>query len=134
MDVHKPKSFHGWRELLKEFGIIVVGVLTALAAEQAVEWLHWRNLVDEGRRDLAVSYARINWIAAERDLQSRCFGVRLKEIAGVLDQAAKSGRLPPVGDIEEPHIRLWSETEWPTLVAAQTAVHFPRAEARQYSA
>ena len=43
MDIHKPKPWHGWREFLKEYVIIVVGVLTALAAEQAVEWLHWRH-------------------------------------------------------------------------------------------
>ncbi len=36
MDVHKPKLFHSWRELLREFGIIVLGVLTALAARVSV--------------------------------------------------------------------------------------------------
>jgi hypothetical protein len=30
-------------EFLKEYAIIVIGVLTALAAEQAVEWLHWQS-------------------------------------------------------------------------------------------
>jgi hypothetical protein len=37
---HAPKPVHGWREFLKEFGIIVLGVLTALALEQLVEKLH----------------------------------------------------------------------------------------------
>lgn len=32
MDIHKPKPWHGVREFLKEYLIIVVGVLTALAA------------------------------------------------------------------------------------------------------
>jgi hypothetical protein len=36
MDIHKPKLWHGLRDFLKEHGIIVLGVLTALAAEQAV--------------------------------------------------------------------------------------------------
>lgn len=36
MDIHKPKPWHGPREFLKEYLIIVVGVLTALAAEQTV--------------------------------------------------------------------------------------------------
>ena len=30
MDIHKPKPWHGFREFLKEYAIIVVGVLTAL--------------------------------------------------------------------------------------------------------
>lgn len=45
MDIHKPKPWHGIREFLKEYIIIVVGVLTALGAEQGVEWLHWRHEV-----------------------------------------------------------------------------------------
>ena len=45
MDIHKPKPFHGWREFLKEYGIIVLGVLTALSLEQAVEWVHWQEQV-----------------------------------------------------------------------------------------
>ncbi|WP_095011727.1 hypothetical protein [Tsuneonella mangrovi] len=46
MEIHKPKPFHNWREFLKEYGIIVLGVLTALALEQAVESWHWRHEVE----------------------------------------------------------------------------------------
>jgi hypothetical protein len=46
MDIHTPKPWHGLREFLKEWGIIVVGVLTALAAEQIVQALDWRHKVD----------------------------------------------------------------------------------------
>jgi hypothetical protein len=45
MDIHKPKPWRGVREFLKEYVIIVVGVLTALGAEQGVEWLHWQHEV-----------------------------------------------------------------------------------------
>lgn len=34
---HLPKPLHGWREFVGEVGIIVLGVLIALGAEQAVE-------------------------------------------------------------------------------------------------
>ncbi|THD51712.1 hypothetical protein [Phenylobacterium sp.] len=37
MDIHKPKPWHSFREFLKEYGIIVLGVLTAIAFEQTVE-------------------------------------------------------------------------------------------------
>ena len=47
MDIHKPKSIRNWREFLTEIGTIVLGVSIALAAEQAVEWWHWRG---QGRR------------------------------------------------------------------------------------
>jgi hypothetical protein len=39
MDIHKPTPWNGWREFLKECAIILVGMLTALSAEQAVEAL-----------------------------------------------------------------------------------------------
>jgi hypothetical protein len=37
MHVHLPKALHGWRELAKEVGIIVLGVLIALTFEQIVQ-------------------------------------------------------------------------------------------------
>src|SRR3954466_2934017 len=41
MEVHRPKTApHTWRAFLREYVIIVLGVLTALAAEQSVGWLH----------------------------------------------------------------------------------------------
>ena len=45
MDIHKPKPWHGVREFLKEYVIIVVGVLTALAGEQIVERAEWAHKV-----------------------------------------------------------------------------------------
>ena len=40
MHVHLPKPLHGWREFAGEVGIIVIGVLIALGAEQVVETVH----------------------------------------------------------------------------------------------
>lgn len=52
MDVHKPKLVHNWREFLKEYAIIVVGVLTALFAEQAVQSIEWHHKVDAAIADM----------------------------------------------------------------------------------
>jgi hypothetical protein len=49
MDIHKPKPWHGTREFGKELATIVLGVLIALGAEQAVEWLHMRTEMAEAR-------------------------------------------------------------------------------------
>lgn len=43
MHVHLPKPLHGWREFAGEVGIIVIGVLIALGAEQVVETIHLRQ-------------------------------------------------------------------------------------------
>ena len=37
MHFHLPKPLHGWREFVGEVGIIVIGVLIALGAQQVVE-------------------------------------------------------------------------------------------------
>ncbi|HWC55911.1 MAG TPA: hypothetical protein VG434_02960, partial [Sphingomicrobium sp.] len=47
MHFHLPKPLHGWREFAGEVGIIVVGVLIALGAEQVVEEWRWHRQVGE---------------------------------------------------------------------------------------
>lgn len=59
MHIHLPKPLHGWRAFVGEVGIIVVGVLIALAAEQVVEALHWRAEMS-GERQALYSEAREN--------------------------------------------------------------------------
>lgn len=54
MHFHLPKPLHGWREFAGEVGIIVVGVLIALGAEQVVEsidWHHRRELAENAMRE-----------------------------------------------------------------------------------
>ena len=43
MHFHLPKPLHGWRAFAGEVGIIVVGVLIALAAEQLVSSIRERD-------------------------------------------------------------------------------------------
>ena len=43
-----------WRWLLSEYVIVVLGVITALAAQQLVEYFHDRHQLQDARRDLGV--------------------------------------------------------------------------------
>ena len=52
MHFHLPKPLHGWREFVGEVGIIVVGVLIALGAEQLVQNLRDRQLAHEARSNI----------------------------------------------------------------------------------
>ena len=72
MDIHKPKPWHGWRELAKEVGTIVIGVLIALGAEQAVEWLHQRHEVEEARSAIRVELADDLTYAEITMVEDRC--------------------------------------------------------------
>ncbi|MBV9549054.1 MAG: hypothetical protein JO256_05205 [Alphaproteobacteria bacterium] len=94
MDIHKPKPIHSWREFLKEYAIIVLGVATALAAEQAVVTLHDRAKAAEARAGI---HAEIAFNLAEmnaRQALEPCVIKRLGEVDALI-AAASAGKLPP---------------------------------------
>src|SRR6185295_14952839 len=97
MDIHKPKPIRNWRELLTEMGVIVLSVCIALAAEQAVEWVHWRNQVAEAREAIASETAQNIAGSIRRMRTVQCAESRLNGLARILDEAARTGKLPPVG-------------------------------------
>ena len=126
MEIHNPKPIHNWRDFLKEVGTIVLGVCIALAAEQGVEWLHWRGQVAEARSIIATELTGNLVGAISRVRAAECGERRLDELALILDQAAKTGSLPPMGDIGMPPRSTWPSGVWDSVVASQTATHFPR--------
>jgi hypothetical protein len=132
MEIHKPKPWHGFREFLKEYLIIVVGVLTALGAEQGVEWLHWRHVVADAREAVAADQSRLlGWIGL-REAQSKCVGADLVELDHVLTEASRSGSLPPLGNIGSPGKLSWSMRGWDGVVSSGALSHFPREEGGRY--
>jgi hypothetical protein len=126
MEIHKPKSVRNWREFLKEYAIIVIGVATALAAEQAVEWWHWRNQVTEARALIATELANQVRQSIYRLRVEKCGEARVDELAAILDGASKTGALPPLGDIGTPPRNVWTSGAWESAQSSQAAVHFPR--------
>ena len=63
MHFQLPKPLHGWRAFAGEVGIIVIGVLIALAAQQIVEDIHDRAAVAQLRSALRAELAddRARW-------------------------------------------------------------------------
>jgi len=134
MDIHKPKAWHSFREFLKEYLIIVVGVLTALAAEAGVEWLHWRHQVELAHEALAFDMKRVMAWAGAQDMQTPCTGERLAEIDRILDAAEASGHLPPIGDLPTLGDGGWVMRSWSTLTYGQTLSHMSHREQLSLSA
>jgi len=127
MDIHRPKApVHGWRELLKEIGIIVIGVVIALGAEQAVEAIHWMYQVDAGEAALKVAFIREVDNMALRKAQSDCIAQRLGFLSQTVERASDSGRLPSVSAIGHPPYTPWTIGAWDALVANDTVSHLPR--------
>src|SRR6185437_16951039 len=93
MDIHKPKPWHGWREFLKEYAIIVVGVLTALGAESLVETMRWSHAVEGSREQLTEDARSIVRQAGMLDSQSQCLAREFESYGALLDRASETGRL-----------------------------------------
>src|SRR3569833_867709 len=134
MDIHKAKPWHGGREFLKEIGTIVIGVLIALAGEQAVEALHGRHQANAGEAVLREAFLREVNNAALREAQDACVAARLATLSSVVQKGTETGRLPPIGAIGLPAFTPWTVGAWPALVADQTVSHLPRAKAIAYTA
>ena len=84
LHVHLPKVPHSWREFFKEYAIIVLGVLTALALEQGVESIRERHLAREAQEAIEQEIQADIGRTAYRLSQQACIEKRLDEIEGLL--------------------------------------------------
>ena len=124
MHFRLPKPLHGWRDFLGEVGIIVIGVLIALGAEQVVEVIHWRDQVGTGREELRQDYVTILALAEEREAEDRCIRARLVSLRDILN--ANEDRLPGLGHVGSPPARSWYPASWDSLVASDVSAHMSR--------
>ena len=133
MDIHKPKPWHGLREFLKEYVIIVVGVLTALGAEQAVEWAHWRYEVAEARKTLDVEIAgNLAGLVRRREV-APCIQGRLADLRRYLSARAAGDRAPPPAPVGHPRLaRMWTNA-WESAKADQVIGHMSERDRRAYT-
>ena len=141
MEVHRPKPVHHWREFLKEVGIIVLGVLIALSAEQSVEWLTWRAKADQAQTQLRHDAAGILDDMLERLAIQPCQDRRLVLIR---DRLLASGTRwtamapfytsgAPAGSTYAHPMRGWPRTSWATAVASTVAMHLPGDQLDDYA-
>src|SRR2546430_1763992 len=80
MHLHLPKPLHGWRAFAGEVGIIVIGVLIALGAEQIVEAAHWRGEVATFRQSVDSEVALDLGTYEYRMKENGCVERRLDEL------------------------------------------------------
>lgn len=146
MEVHKPKPWHGFREFLKEYLIIVVGVLTALGGEQVVEWVHWKHVADEAEIHLAAGLRDDLINSAELLMIEPCMWDRVRELTGALAQPPGPWKANPqplpegvkLPDRPVPMVfgapgRIWPHVGWDAAVAASVLNHMPRQRVDAYA-
>ena len=131
MHFHLPKPLHGWREFAGEVGIIVIGVLIALSAEQVVERIHDHEQVgqlrDALRAELADDRARWEHIRA----QDHCTEQRLDQLDTWIAGAPANARLS-----HSPYpVMLWNmhSSAWDLAKTSPAASHIPLKERLVYA-
>ncbi len=128
MDIHKPKPWHGVREFLKEYAIIVVGVLTALAAEQGVEWLHWRHEVEAERRSLLAEAQEALDVVGVRQAEQACIDARLNQVHVLIQRHERHQPLKIIAPIGR-HIRDYAALgSWQIALTGQALAHMRQDE------
>ena len=133
MDIHKPKPVHGWREFVGEVGIIVLGVLIALGAEQSVEALHWRHEAVVERAVLRQEVADNLSAVQDRILLEPCVQKRLLELGQVLARASRNEPLGLTGPAGLPLPVSGAKGGWNIAVAGQGLSHMPNEEQLGFS-
>jgi hypothetical protein len=130
MDIHKPKPWHGWRELAKEIGTIVIGVLIAIAFEQAVEWLHWRQKLADADAavrfelhddDLPQAYARI--------VVRGCLEGRLDTLTAALTADPSREAFARLAQAYNPPFRTWDMNAYQVMVSSDVLTRLTAEEA-----
>lgn len=82
MPLKIPTPLHGWRVFVGEVGVIVLGVLIALGAQQFVEMIHWRDEVRLTEDALTIEIAESILHASERQMVNHCLSDRLADLIG----------------------------------------------------
>jgi hypothetical protein len=132
MDVHLPKPLHGWREFVGEVGIIVLGVLIALGAEQVAETIH--GLVEAKyarqaiRTELETNMARLR----SRAMQRPCVQRRLREIQALLDGPLLQKGFESPKWVGRPQLWTMQTARWDAVSQAGRVVQLSPEELAQY--
>jgi hypothetical protein len=130
VDAPNPKRVHNWPDFLKEVGTIVLGVIIALAAEQAVDTYNWHHEVGVVEDSLDDELADSLFAARERVKISDCQSRTLDRLDQLADESRNTLviRNPPVT-----RNRVWGSSAWDAAVASGAIAHMPHDTRNAYA-
>lgn len=132
MGLHKSKPWRGVRRFLQEYFIVFVGVLTALAADAAVENLQERRLAAEAREAVR-GELNVNITAMSRRVgQQACVARQLDDIEALLDRAEAGGSFAPLTSIGRPIWGIAYTQRWQAATAGGRTSLLSSEEQRAY--
>jgi hypothetical protein len=152
---HKSKPWHGWREFLREYLIVVAGVLTALGAGEVVDGLRWRHQVEAAEERLATEVRANLQGAYIRLVNQRCYDTRLTNLrnqllttgpwrGAAIQRTAVPGELAPaymragILTSASPPVYItpatgWPDSSWTASLSNGVALHMRQDRADAYS-
>jgi hypothetical protein len=135
MHFHLPKPLHGWREFTGEVGIIVIGVLIALGAEQLVDSWHWHEKVGVVRQSIMGELANDRGRWQENMQSSRCALRYLDQLDRWAQQGGTAPPPPAATRFVQQNQFLWMHSaNWNLATSSQTLDHFPLDEQLDFAA
>jgi len=134
MHFHLPRPLHGWREFTGEVGIIVIGVLVALGAEQLVDSWQWHHKVGLVRQSIMGELANDRGRWQEDMASARCTVRYLAELDGWARQGGAGA--PPAAAaayLGENRLLWMHSANWALATSSQTLDQFPLAEQLRFA-
>jgi hypothetical protein len=123
MQFHVPKPLHGWRQFAGEVGIIVLGVLIALAFGQLVDAWQWWDKVNHAEAAMRLELSEDDGPQAYgRVLIGQCLD---QQLARIRDGAGNvpADQLRQWVSSYTPPFRTWDSEAWKVVVASDTGSH-----------
>jgi len=130
VEIHRPGVVRNWRELLKEVGIIVLGVSIALAGEEAVSYFNWKTEVSVVEDSVDDELSDALFSAMERDKIADCQKRTLDRLDQLADE--RTGTLV-IRNAPVRRMRLWGSAAWDAAVASGAIAHMRHDKRNTYA-
>lgn len=116
---HIPKPLHGWRAFAGEVGVIVLGVLIALTAEQLVQQWHESANDREAKQQMLLEMRDDNLPQAfARVAMAPCLDAELAAISAAANaNSSRAGVQKLVGEYEPP-VRTWDSDAYDAALSS----------------
>lgn len=122
MHFQLPKPLHGWRHFAGEVGIIVLGVLIALSAQQIAQSFTDRAQLREAEDAMRYELRDDNLPQAFiRAAAYPCYSTQLDSIEAAV-AAADRNTFAKLAKTYNPVFRTWDDEAWKTALASQVLV------------
>ena len=130
MQVHLLKPLHGWRAFVGEVGIIVLGVLIALAFGQLAQSMHDRISADEARDAIRAEVRENLWWLHVRANYEPCIDNMLGQLNAVMVQGRGGQPTPRLTNVGLPVHGKITSLRWAANAQAGRASLFSGEEQR----